>query len=935
MLTQIKSKELFLICVMLFFSSTILGQTQDWLRQIETRSNVYGGTLTVAFDSDGFIYATGVSGENYYHETNSNAISNQGGEGFLIKMKSNGDLVWHRSLPSKSYLKIDRFDNLYLTGMGVSNFDFNPGPEETYSNSQVSNANRFIAKYDSDGNLVWVNGFSCPNGDFYAFSAYPEINLCLDNCGNAYITGVSSISLLVKQDNEVLASYSSGSIQTYLLKVNNSGVIEWCRHSNSSNGYLWVMDIIYNPDGNIMIYGNAANQLNMSLDENNIVLGGVENSYSGFISQFKPSGEFISTYTFADGLRCVMITDNNNIYISGFQFISNEFDFDLGPAVQNPSNDPFGMFIACYNGLENFKWVKFLTNSRLNTNYIKSMDFDLDGNIYATGSSSDMDLDMGPNEVIENNTGQTGCYFIAKWDSSGNYIWSNKYKFEIDYDGYTDQFIGLAIDVNSKNEIVTCGRFGFPVFLNQEDSMQVFSPFPIMNQIQAKSDGFIQKFIQPSCNNMELNFESISSVSCNENGLAIALIENASGSNSYSWGEGAIVNGRTAEFTKAGFYELVTTVDTCYRKTIFFVNGPSINGNYDLKAQVIVEDFNPGTETNIELNVLNSGCSNVSGLIEVELGSQLNFIQSLPAPFQVVGSKISWDFSNVSFQNENLPIKIQVETSETVISGDTINITTSIIPASNEIDAIKENWFYKIIDENDKRSELKFTYPMSICNDNYVLKDRPISTCIRFENLEHCSKRKILITDTLSSNLDLSTFRIISSSHDFIAELLSDTVIQFKSLNSINQNSSTSNLGHLFYEMRPKYDIPIGNKVIHRGAKIKYGNIENNILYESSHTLVEYLNDCDTTKKNIISSDYNYLLFPNPTTDFITIFRTLGLADVIKIEVFDLSGRLIKSFSYDNFSEVKIDFQTLSGGIYQCRITDNLKQEVHKVICTR
>lgn len=75
-------------------------------------------------------------------------------------------------------------------------------------------------------------------------------------------------------------------------------------------------------------------------------------------------------------------------------------------------------------------------------------------------------------------------------------------------------------------------------------------------------------------------------------------------------------------------------------------------------------------------------------------------------------------------------------------------------------------------------------------------------------------------------------------------------------------------------------------------------------------------------------SDSQIVIYPNPTSDLITITSKMEMS---KIEIFDLEGRFIKTFT-TKYGVNEIDFSRLSDGIYMLRIEINGISIIRKVI---
>ena len=113
-----------------------------------------------------------------------------------------------------------------------------------------------------------------------------------------------------------------------------------------------------------------------------------------------------------------------------------------------------------------------------------------------------------------------------------------------------------------------------------------------------------------------------------------------------------------------------------------------------------------------------------------------------------------------------------------------------------------------------------------------------------------------------------------------------------------------------------------------------YGNFENRIvtsITEETTLYEEVLNVSET-----IFNQQNIKVFPNPTSDLIAVQLGGLVTDTLKIELYDTSGKLLKTTTiYPGSTIAYFDVQTLYAGVYLIKITDNFKSITKKVIIKR
>jgi VCBS repeat protein/beta-propeller repeat-containing protein len=160
-----------------------------------TSFNLEGG-YGVAVDGSGNSYVTGIIrdeatfGAGEVNETKL-MVSEGTSDVFVAKYAPNGGLVWAKGAGGDSVdigmgIAVDKLGNSYITGSFIDpilgeNVKFGEGEpnETTLKAPHNSGFAMFVAKYASNGNLVWAKGVSRSDG----------IDIGLDGSGNSYVTG--------------------------------------------------------------------------------------------------------------------------------------------------------------------------------------------------------------------------------------------------------------------------------------------------------------------------------------------------------------------------------------------------------------------------------------------------------------------------------------------------------------------------------------------------------------------------------------------------------------------------------------------------------------------------------------------------------------------------------------------------------------------------
>lgn len=142
--------------------------TGNYLWAFEMKGVMAGGTGNeLDVDEMGNIYVTGFfNGTVDFDPSNvTNNLSSNGAliDAFVAKYDSNGNYLWAFSIGDNNMdrgndIKVDRNNNIYVTGSIIGGADFDPGPNSAYIPGAGGN-DIFIASYDENGNYLWAEVF--------------------------------------------------------------------------------------------------------------------------------------------------------------------------------------------------------------------------------------------------------------------------------------------------------------------------------------------------------------------------------------------------------------------------------------------------------------------------------------------------------------------------------------------------------------------------------------------------------------------------------------------------------------------------------------------------------------------------------------------------------------------------------------------------------
>ncbi|NRA50039.1 MAG: T9SS type A sorting domain-containing protein [Phaeodactylibacter sp.] len=220
-------------------------------------------------------------------------------------------------------------------------------------------------------------------------------------------------------------------------------------------------------------------------------------------------------------------------------------------------------------------------------------------------------------------------------------------------------------------------------------------------------------------------------------------------------------------------------------------------------------------------------------------------------------------------------------------------------------------------DPNDKHG-----FPRGYGSENLIYPAVPMEYLINFQNTGNDTAFLVVIRDTISEHLDMTSLRPGASSHDYTWDIDGDNVLVFTFENILLPDSTTNlegSQGFVEYKIDQREGLPLGT-VIENSAAI-YFDINDPII---TNTTVHKLGVDFVEIVNLVTSpglnDAKVNIAPNPATN--TAWFTLEdwPSGMRTLHLFNGQGQLVsaESFSGDRF---ELRRNTLTEGVYFFRIS--------------
>lgn len=378
----------------------------------------------------------------------------------------------------------------------------------------------------------------------------------------------------------------------------------------------------------------------------------------------------------------------------------------------------------------------------------------------------------------------------------------------------------------------------------------------------------------------------------------------------------------TSYTVQTGYYPMLGFNSICPLSGQYSVTSYPSTGNdfavycapdFDLSAQIWGGVFVPGQNVTVSGSVHNNSCQILSGSVEIILDNRLSYVSATPVPTSVNGDTLTWNYTSL-LGGGSLNYHIQAVTDTTVMIGDTICNTINANPVIGDVDVTNNSNTQcraaaTSFDPNEK----------TVSPEGDILPTTNLLYTIFFQNTGTATAYNIHIFDTLSSGLDLSTFRVIDNSHPVHTNIYPGNRLHFAFNNILlpdsNANEPLSH-GYVTYAVKPMANLPQGS-VIENTAHIFF-DFNPAIVTNTTFNQIDLGLGVDE-----LSSGDGLVMFPNPVSENLSLtlpinrdkFSSGEEITSCVIRIFDVLGKEVYTAKMGG-SHFAIPVSTLQKGIY-------------------
>lgn len=215
----------------------------------------------------------------------------------------------------------------------------------------------------------------------------------------------------------------------------------------------------------------------------------------------------------------------------------------------------------------------------------------------------------------------------------------------------------------------------------------------------------------------------------------------------------------------------------------------------------------------------------------------------------------------------------------------------------------------------------KTAYPKGMGALGLIEPDQILTYTINFQNVGTDTAFNVLIKDSLSEHLDVTTFKVVQASHPYELEWRTQRELLVR-FNNINLPDSTTNRdsshGFFKFEVRVLMAVPLGTEVTNN-AEIFFDFNEAVHTSTTLHTLqdivVTSVHDDDLSRKRIINC------YPNPSVEQLILEAPDETYGVFHYELLDNQGRILRAGTFEHDEKHTLSVHHLPAGQFHIRIS--------------
>ena len=824
-----------------------------------------------------------------------------------------GNVLWAKHILSgtsfgqQPAVTLDPNQNVIIAGYFVDSL-FIDGL--IFKGTAANASGAYVAKFSPTGTLLWAQSSDIVPRSWQTFAIGKSITT--DDNGNIFVAGDFNLTVAFGSTNLTSNLVRSA----YLVKYNASGALQWAITTPSTSTYENVSKAKASPTGEIYLL-------------NQLVNPGVPGGNSTVLYKFNSMGTLLWNKTFnnsSSNYPNLALDNLNNAYIIGHH----EGSITIGGTTLTSNPNKTNLFAAKADAAGNWKWARTVASDLNSSNmnipyyapgivYTNNNELVISGNF--SGSPQFGNITITSSSTLQNT-------YVAKLDTAGTPIWVNKTtsgsgndNTDLSGNSNNNLFIAGYFYGNtqfSATSLTTSGAAGYLAKITHEANIASGTVFLDANSNGIKDvteSGYEQVILQS-------NPGSIYGISNPDGTYNLYL---PTGANTVS------LPSPPAYYTAVPVSHSVTFNGSNQAQSgKDFALQPIPNSN-DVKITVTAPiPARPGFQSKYRLTFHNSGTTTLSDTIKFQHNtSTLTFVASSEPTVSNSNGKIAWYYQNLQ-PNETRNIDVTFSVPNTAVLGTSLTAIASIKPYA--IDLLQEDNIDSLhhvvqgsFDPNDKQVDKSTLSLNEAANGEYL------DYTIRFQNTGTDTAFTVVVTDRISSKLNLSNFEMLSASHNYKLNVIDGNMLEWRFDNILlpdsNRNEPASH-GFIRFRIKSKAGLVLGDSITNQAAI--YFDYNAPVITNFAVTKVANPMSVKESKTNLPA----FKLYPNPAKNYVMVAAQFRKNTPATVSLINLLGQTLSKVTLpaNNQIHYQLPLKELPKGIYLIRLETEIGIQTQRLV---
>lgn len=393
----------------------------------------------------------------------------------------------------------------------------------------------------------------------------------------------------------------------------------------------------------------------------------------------------------------------------------------------------------------------------------------------------------------------------------------------------------------------------------------------------------------------------------------------------------------TCSLSIPSYYYFIFATSSCPAGPYGFTSLPATGADFPFKCtsnvDVVADALLPcmvraHTPFYLRPYASNTGCDTVSGQLVLVKDSHTIYdasLSAIPADY-ASGDTLTWDYAGISniaggpYWNRFLSA-IHLTPDTTITGGDTLCFTVYTGTPSADIDPTNNMHSFCVPVVYSYDPNVKEVSPRGAEPEGYIAPSEDTLTyTLHFQNTGTAAAHTVRVRDTLDSNINPASLRILGTSHNMSPQWIAPNVVEF-TFNNINLPDSAHNEpashGAVRFSVALNAGLAPGTQIKNKGYI--YFDLNPPVITNTVLNTIEL--PIPTNVNEGARADVK--VYPNPATNDVTLENAPGG----EVTVTSMSGAiLIRKMT--NTGSTTIDVSKLPAGVYMVRTATSVSRFV-------